>query len=297
MAGRPHTYDGNGNLTDDGVQTYIYDYRNQLVEVKTSGGTSIATYRFDAFGRRVEKNVVGTGVERHVLSGLEIIETCDGVSTWKQRFAYGQGIDQVVMLEQADVLDYDGDSNTTEVIRNHYHRNVLGSIMYISEPDGTEGATYRYNPYGAWTITRGGTTQGIDPLGQDVGYTGRWWDEECNLWHYRARSYSADLGRFVQRDPDGLDVGPNLYEYARCSPAVFVDPDGRHPIVIFVPAGVAKAAATAVTLLRCSKWRAERACSIALQEHCARSHGPSPLRKYCPKLKPGSLIRQAKIRA
>ncbi len=225
VGGTTYLYDDNGNLTDDGNQEYVYDYRNQLVEVRDNVGLLIASYKYDAAGRRVEKTVDSV-VERHILSGVEVIEACNGQTTWKQRFVYGQGIDKVVMLEQADVLDFDGDSNTTELTRNFYHRNALGSVMYISEEDETEAAEYRYTPYGEWTITRGGVTQGSDPLGQDVGYTGRWFDEESGLWQYRARYYSHEDGRFLGRDPLGHDAGVTLYLYADANPVQFRDPFG-----------------------------------------------------------------------
>ena len=226
VGGATYLYDDNGNLTDDGNQEYVYDYRNLLVEVRDNVGLLIASYKYDAAGRRVEKTVDSV-VERHILSGVEVIETCNGQTTWKQRFVYGQGIDRVVMLEQADVLDFDGDSNVTELTRNFYHRNALGSVMYISEEDETEAAEYRYTPYGEWTITRGGVTQGSDPLGQDVGYTGRWFDEESSLWQYRARAYSGTIGKFLQRDPTGYDPNPSLYTYVRSNPLNRVDPTGK----------------------------------------------------------------------
>src|SRR6266581_3109154 len=55
------TYDLNGNLTGDGVNNYSWDVRNQLASVAASGGGTIATFQYDAFGRRI-KNSVGNGV-------------------------------------------------------------------------------------------------------------------------------------------------------------------------------------------------------------------------------------------
>ncbi|MGE0192749.1 MAG: RHS repeat-associated core domain-containing protein [Planctomycetota bacterium] len=220
------TYDGNGNLVDDGTYYYEYDYRNQLIEVGHSGGAVIATYRYDAMGRRVEKNVSGPGITRFILSGLEVIETCAGQTTWAQSFVYADGIDHVVSMRQADILDWDADLDTVELVWSYYHRNALGSVMFISEPDETEAATYRYSPYGEIAISRGGFAQGSDPLDQDIGYTGRWYDAEAGLWQFRFRAYSGVLGRFLQRDPIGLRAGPTLYLYAEACPATYVDPLG-----------------------------------------------------------------------
>jgi len=50
--------DANGNLTDNGTCLFLYDYKNHIVQVKLkSSGSVIASYRYDALGRRVEKNV------------------------------------------------------------------------------------------------------------------------------------------------------------------------------------------------------------------------------------------------
>lgn len=48
-------YDANGNLTDDSVYTYTYDYANMLVEV--SDGSTVAAYTYDHSGRRITKTV------------------------------------------------------------------------------------------------------------------------------------------------------------------------------------------------------------------------------------------------
>ena len=84
----------------------------------------------------------------------------------------------------------------------------------------------RYDPYGATTITIGGTPQSSDPLGQPWGYTARHSDEETGLYYYRARAYDPARGRFLQRDPLVYWPGPNVYEYAASSPAERRDPLG-----------------------------------------------------------------------
>src|SRR5437773_6062438 len=55
------TYDINGNLIGDGVNNYTWDARNHLASISATGGGTIATFQYDAFGRRI-KNSVGNGV-------------------------------------------------------------------------------------------------------------------------------------------------------------------------------------------------------------------------------------------
>lgn len=58
-------------------------------------------------------------------------------------------------------------------------------------------------------------------------FAGREWDAETGLLFYRARYYSADLGRFLARDPLLYKAGdPNLYRYVFNNPVIYTDPAG-----------------------------------------------------------------------
>ncbi len=219
-----YVHDKNGNLTDDGSQKYEYDYKNQIVRIKQAS-TTIAEYEYDALGRRVEKDDQ-TNVERYIHSGNETVAVYDGSNVLVREFVFGQVIDEVLMLKQADVLDFDSDANTTESTRSFYHRNALGSVMAITDMNEAVVVSYRYDPYGSVTITRNSTTQSSDPLGNPWMYTGRFHDEESGLEYYRSRYYSAAIGRFLQRDPLGYAPGPNLYQYVSSSPTNWTDPFG-----------------------------------------------------------------------
>jgi len=49
-----YTYDGNCNLTNDGVPTYDYDAKNRLLTASKTG--LAASYAYDPLGRRVHKS-------------------------------------------------------------------------------------------------------------------------------------------------------------------------------------------------------------------------------------------------
>ena len=231
VGGTSQSHDANGNLTNNGTLTFKYNYRNLITEVRqSSGGALVAEYLYDANGRRVVKSVSGGIFERYIYADVETISVLDGSQAWKQDFVFDvTGIDRILMLEQADVLDQDGDSNTTEITRSYYHRNALGSVMEISTASQTEAASYRYAPYGERTISRAGSVQSSDPLGQSWGYTARLHDDESALVYFRARHKSTGTGRFLQRDPIGIRAGASLYEYVRSSPTRLVDPHGLFP--------------------------------------------------------------------
>jgi type VI secretion system secreted protein VgrG len=66
-----------------------------------------------------------------------------------------------------------------------------------------------------------------DPYANRFLYTGREFLKEANLYDYRNRVYSAELGRFLQTDPIRFDAGDvNLYRYVGNNPVNWVDPLG-----------------------------------------------------------------------
>jgi RHS repeat-associated protein len=68
-----------------------------------------------------------------------------------------------------------------------------------------------------------------DPYANRFLYTGREFLKEANLYDYRNRVYSAELGRFLQTDPIRFEAGDgNLYRYVRNAATRFVDPNGLH---------------------------------------------------------------------
>jgi RHS repeat-associated protein len=234
VGGATQTHDDNGNLTNDGTYKFKYDYRNQLCEVRLVADDSlVATYKHDPLGRRVEKDRASGTDERYVYAGVETIQVCDLAGNLKQAFVFGEGIDEVLMLQQADVLDFDSDSNTSEGTRSFYHRNALGSVMTVTDMNQAVVEDIRYDPYGAATITRNGQGQSSDPLGQHWAFTARFLDEETGLMYYRARMYDPGTGRFLQRDPLVAAGVMPAYEYCSSCPIDRADPlgldDGPRP--------------------------------------------------------------------
>ena len=97
---------------------------------------------------------------------------------------------------------------------------------------GTVSAQYSYSTYGLPTNTSNDAYM----------FTGRRYDFESGLYHYRNRSYNAPLGRFMQPDPIGTAGGINLYEYAGGDPINKTDAMGTNPgLIALALAGAAVA--------------------------------------------------------
>lgn len=213
VGGVTHVYDSNGNLVDDGVNTYTYDYENQLIKItRKSDSQVIAQYTVDAFNRRVKKTVGGVTTEFIYDDSRVIEERVNNVTT--AYYVYGLRLDEPVMMNRSG-QDY------------YYHADILGSTAALTDSTGNLVESYIYNPYGKVTVyDEAGSPVAASVKGNPYLFTGRRYDVESALYYYRARYLNPALGRFMNPDPKGFIDGMNLYEYAMSNPLRYVDPRG-----------------------------------------------------------------------
>jgi RHS repeat-associated protein len=216
ISGTNLTYDNNGNLTDDGTNTYAYDYANRLMKVtRKSDSQILAEFKYDALGRRIQKyNNVALTTTNYYLDGARVIEERNSSDTVIKTYTYGNGIDEVLTMETGGQTYY-------------FHDNTLGSIYAVTDQSGVVVERYKYEIYGRCTfLDPSGTPISQSAIGNNILFTGRELDTETGLFYYRARYYSAIQGRFINRDPIADDGLLNLYSYVGNSPLGFVDPSG-----------------------------------------------------------------------
>jgi RHS repeat-associated protein len=82
----------------------------------------------------------------------------------------------------------------------------------LTNAAGTVVERYTYSAYGTLGIyAANGTVRSSSPYANRYTYTGREWDAELRLYHFRARWYDPATGGFVSRDPLGYIDGMSLY--------------------------------------------------------------------------------------
>ena len=220
-----YTYDDNGNLTsktskaNGEVTSYSYDAENQLIRVDRPG--TVAEYRYDALGRRIEK-VVNAVSTRYIYDNEDIAVEVDGTTTAQAFYLHGPGIDEPLSMGRF------GAGGGTVV----FHADGLGSISTLTDLNGNPVRSYTYDSFGR-LVAQTGT------FSNSYTYTGRELDPESGLLYYRARYYEPAIGRFLQEDPIGAFEDSNLYTYSQSNPVNFIDPFGLRRIVVDV-SGVIK---------------------------------------------------------
>lgn len=198
-------YDARGNMTRAGESVFGYDIFNRLTSA-TPAGSAAATFAYDALGRLSESAVVGGTWTRFLYDGVQVIGEFNGSNVMQRRYVFGPGINEPLVW-------YEG-TGTSD--RRWLVGDERGSIIAVTNSSGAASSINAYDEYGRPASSNNGTFQ----------YTGQMWLPGAQLYNYRARAYSADLGRFMQTDPIGLRGGMNLYAYVAGDPVNLIDPSG-----------------------------------------------------------------------
>ncbi|MFG2677347.1 RHS repeat-associated core domain-containing protein [Streptomyces sp. NPDC048445] len=102
--------------------------------------------------------------------------------------------------------------------KNYYYlTDALGSVVAMADENGTKVNSYGYSPRG---VPRSTTSETVP---QSYRFAGGYQDP-TGLYHFAARYYDPNIGRFTTPDPSGQELNP--YLYAEGDPVNRIDPTG-----------------------------------------------------------------------
>ena len=203
-------HDTKGNMTtDDRGCGMTWDFDNMMQSVASNGVTDLkgATYTYDAIGRRVSKtvSVLTSGHEGTTFcnAGQQVVCEYSSLQSLPQKILYGDGVDEPMQYV---------DSSSGIPVPYYLHCNRQHHTYAVTDAAGAVGQYYRYTSFGLHGsfAADGVTHQPQTVAGHNMLFTAQALDSESGMYHFRARMFSAKLGKFLSRDPlkyiDGLNL-------------------------------------------------------------------------------------------
>jgi RHS repeat-associated protein len=207
-----------------------WNSKYQLESVKLEGGSEKElNYQYNVLGQRVARSEVVAGVtntEYYVHDGVNIVADLDAGKSLIRSYKYAPGYDNIISMTTYG----DSETNTYFYIRNHNN-----SVVALVDEAGNVAESYEYDAYGAVTVFDGnGNELDESALGNRYTFQGREIDWSTGLYNFRARWYSSETGRWLSKDPIGINGGLNQYVFCGNNPVMFRDPEGTADILMVV---------------------------------------------------------------
>jgi len=204
-----------------GALALRYGAQRRIVDARGPGVH--ARYRYDAFGRRIAKQVERTSEAQGAAHGApaaaiaargflyrdqRLAAETDGDGRVSRQYVYWDGLPLAV-------LEHLG----TQTAIVWLHDDHLGAP--IAATDEAARVVWR-GERDAW----GSVVREIGAFRQPLRLPGQYHDAETGLHDNLLRSYDPDAGRYLEPDPLGLAAGLDPYAYADGNPLVAIDPLG-----------------------------------------------------------------------
>ena len=217
-------FDADGNQTriktETGIWEVIYNAENRPVSFTNAESNTVVECAYDSMGRRAYKKV-----------------TVNGNITLQQRYIY-RGYLQIAALDLTRsnhpalwLITWD----PTQPIATRplsiringtwytYGWDLTKNICELYSTGGGIATSYTYTPFGKVTSS-GNVTQPIQ-------WSSEYNDTELGLVYYNYRYYSYSYGRWITRDPMGIQDGNNIYSYLQNQEPYSIDYLGASTIL------------------------------------------------------------------
>jgi RHS repeat-associated protein len=203
-----YAYDNNGNTTlkadATGSTTYAWNYENRLTQVTLPGTGGVVTFKYDPFGRRIQKSFTQGTTVNYLYDGTNLIEELDSGGNVIARYSQGENVDEPLAQLRFGTTSY-------------YNQDGLGSVTSLSDSGGLLANAYSYDSFANQTALTGVV---VNPF----QYAAREFDQEIGSYYHRARYYNPLTGRFISEDP--IRSGMDFYAFVRNNPPNLVDSFG-----------------------------------------------------------------------
>lgn len=212
LIGTPYAYDLNGNMTNDGINTLVYDAENHMTSA--SSGSGAGAYIYDGGGLRVKR----------------CLPNCSSPTTSTVYLFSGSKV----------VAEYDNGAAPSSPTREYIYSGT--AILAKIEAGAT---TYYHSDHLSVRFTSDANQNYVAHLGQ-FPFGEIWYDDRANIKNkfttyerdsesgndYAMARYNVNrLGRFSSPDPlAGTMIDPqslNRYSYVSNDPVNQVDPSGQ----------------------------------------------------------------------
>ncbi|MBQ9131761.1 MAG: RHS repeat-associated core domain-containing protein, partial [Clostridia bacterium] len=221
------TYDAIGNpvsMLEYGINGYQFDWEGrELIKLKAvddESTTEIAAYTYNADGIRTSKTVNGV-LHEYILNGSRILAEKVGDAVY------------VYMYDETGApvgLRYRTSSYEEYVFDTYlFEKNLQGDIIAIYNTDGVKIGSYKYDAYGAATITVHSSAYSFIVNSNPFRYRGYYYDTESGYYYLQTRYYNPTWGRFINADSALYShlLGYNMFAYCYNNPANYYDPYGE----------------------------------------------------------------------
>jgi RHS repeat-associated protein len=243
-ANTTYQYDGNGNLTNDGLRNFVYDDENQLIQISVPNQW-LSQFAYDGkMRRRIRQECawqsgawVRTNQVYYVYDGNEVIQERDVNNL--PTTTYTRGRDLSGSLEGAGgiggllSMTLNVEPGTSNSNSSYYHSDGNGNVTMLINGSQAIVAKYLYDAFGN-VLSKSGLLADANLY----RFSSKEAHLNSGLVYYLYRYYDPNLQRWPNRDPIAEWGGNNVYQFVRNCPINACDILGLQlypPICIVFP--------------------------------------------------------------